>query len=84
MKYLSTAYRSSTTTLMLTALAAVSGCATKDLQGEGYAPTVDISRLERDDSGAPTIIYRRPGAPELGEFNGFIIDPVHVLVGLVG
>ena len=59
-------------------LAGLSACATKTLPVEGYAPTVDISGLQRDDSEAPTIIYRRPGAPGLGEFDRFIIDPVQV------
>lgn len=71
-------YRSSTITLTLTALVFASGCATKRLPVEGYTPTVDISRLERDDSESPTIIYQRPGGPELGEFDRFILDPVKI------
>ena len=72
-------YRSSTITLMLTAFVFASGCATKDLPVvEGYEPIADVSGLERDDSESPTIIYRRPGAPGLGEFDRFIIDPVQI------
>lgn len=71
-------YRASTITLMLMVLVGVSACATKGMTVEGFEPTVDISGLERDDSEAPTIIYLRPGAPELGEFTRFIIDPVKV------
>ena len=65
-------------TITLMALVFASGCATKSLPIEGYTPTVNISGLERDDSESPTIIYRRPGAPELGEFSRFIIDPVQL------
>ena len=71
-------YRIGSITLMLAALVVASGCATKTLPIEGYTPTVDISGLERDDSEAPTIIYRRSGAPGLGEFDRFIIDPVQL------
>ena len=71
-------YRLSTITLMLMALVFASGCATKSLPIEGYTPTVDISGLERDDSEAPTIVYRRSGAPDLGDFDRFIIDPVQL------
>ena len=41
-------------------------------------PTVDISGLELDKSQSPTIVYARPGAPDLGDYNRFIIDPVVV------
>ena len=64
--------------LMLLALVAISACGTTGSLVESYEPTVDISELERDDSEFPTIIYIRPGAPELGEFNRFIIDPVQI------
>ena len=40
--------------------------------------TVDVTGLERDDSAAPTIIYRRPDAPRLNAYNRFIIDPVKI------
>ncbi len=71
-------YKPSTITLILLLMAGVSACATKNITVEGYSPTVDVSGLERDDSEAPSIIYIRPGAPGLGEFNRFIIDPVQV------
>ncbi|MGI9225377.1 MAG: DUF3313 family protein [Woeseiaceae bacterium] len=75
---MNTIYRASTTMLVLMVLASISACATKSVTVEGYETTVDVSGLERDDSEAPNIIYRRPGAPGLGEFNAFIIDPVKV------
>lgn len=65
--------------LVLVVLSGLSACATKAISVEGYEPTVDVSRLERDDSDAPDIIFRRPGAPGLGEFSRFIIDPVQVI-----
>ncbi|MGI9257518.1 MAG: DUF3313 family protein [Gammaproteobacteria bacterium] len=64
--------------LTLMSVIGVSGCATKGLPVEGNVTSVDISGFERDDSDAPTVVYRRPGAPGLGEFNRFIIDPVQV------
>ncbi len=66
--------------MLVVVLASLSACATRDVAvDEGtYRTTVDVSGFERDDSDAPTIIYRRPGAPGLGEFDRFIIDPVLV------
>ncbi len=75
---MNTSYRPSTIALILLLMAGVSACATTNVPVEGYSPTVDVSGLERDDSEAPSIIYTRPGAPGLGEFNRFIIDPVQV------
>ncbi len=63
-------------TLMI--LATVTACGTTGPLVEDYVPTVDVSELERDDSEFPTIIYKRPGARDLGEFDRFIIDPVQV------
>ncbi len=67
-----------TITSVLLLMFMLSACATKNVSVEGYSPTVDVSELERDDSEAPSIIYTRPGAPALGEFRRFIIDPVQV------
>ena len=71
-------YRAGTIAAMLMVLGGISACASKGMTVEGYEPTVDIAGLERDDSEAPTIIYRRPGAPGLDEFTRFIIDPIQV------
>ena len=65
--------------LVLMVLASISACATKSVTVEGYETTVDVSGLEHDKSQSPTIVYRRPGAPGLGEYNRFIIDPVMVI-----
>ena len=58
----------------------LSACASKGMtvDEEQFTTTVNVTGFERDDSEAPTIIYRRPGAPGLGEFDRFIIDPVQV------
>ena len=72
-------YKFSPITLMLMVLVVVTGCAPVTLPVEGYEPTVDISELELDDSEAPTIIYKRPGAPDFDAYNRFIIDPVTVI-----
>ncbi len=71
-------YRTRHLALLAFVAIALAGCTTTQKEVEGYATTVDVSGLQRDDSEAPTIIYRRPGAPALGEFTRFIIDPVQV------
>ncbi|MGI9265564.1 MAG: DUF3313 domain-containing protein [Gammaproteobacteria bacterium] len=38
----------------------------------------DVSGLELDESEAPALVYKRPDAPGLGEFDRFIIDPVQI------
>ena len=73
------AYKVSTITLMLMVLVVISACAPKAIPVQGYEPTVDISGLELDKSQSPTIVYARPGAPGLGDYNRFIIDPVQVI-----
>ena len=40
--------------------------------------TADISGLELDESQVPTLVFKRPGAPSLGTYKRFIIDPVQV------
>ena len=70
-------YKISPIILMLTVLAALTACGPKSLAvKEDHAFSVDISGLELDKSEAPTIVYKRPGAPDLGAYNRFIIDPV--------
>ena len=64
--------------LMMMVLVVITACGPKNIPVQGYAPTVDISGLELDKSQSPTIIYARPGAPGLGDYNRFIIDPVTV------
>ncbi len=75
---MNTIHRAATSLLMLMILFGISACATKGMTVEGYEPTVDVSGLILDDSEAPTIIYRKPGARDLWQFSRFIIDPVQV------
>ena len=69
-------YKVSTITLMLMVLVVFTACAPKGIPVQGYEPTVDLSGLELDKSQSPTIVYARPGAPGLDDYNRFIIDPV--------
>ncbi len=69
-------YKVSTITLMLIVLVVTTACGPKGIPVQGYEPTVDISGLELDKSQSPTIVYARPGAPDLDAYNRFIIDPV--------
>ncbi|MDJ0817468.1 MAG: DUF3313 family protein, partial [Desulfobacterales bacterium] len=72
-------YKVSTITLMLMVLVLISACGPKNIPVQGYEPTVDLSGLEHDKSQGPHIAYMRPGAPGLGDYNRFIIDPVQVI-----
>ena len=72
-------YKISPIILMLTVLAALTACGPKSLAvKEDHAFSVDISGLELDKSEAPGIVYKRPGAPDLGAYNRFIIDPAQI------
>ena len=55
---------------------AACGTATKTI--ENYNPTVSLRGLAQDRSAEPTLVYVRPGAPTLGNYDSFIIDPVRV------
>jgi hypothetical protein len=73
-------YKISPIILMLTVFAALTACGPKSLAvKEDHAFSVDISGLELDKSEAPTIVYKRPGAPDLGAYDRFIIDPVRIV-----
>ncbi len=65
-------------TLTLVAFLAMTGCAPTATMVKDDSILADTSGLELDESEAPAIVYRRPGAPGLGEFDRFIIDPVQV------
>ena len=69
-------YKVSPIALMLMVLVVITACGPKGMPVRGYEPTVDISGLELDKSQSPTIVYARPGAPGLDDYNRFIIDPV--------
>ncbi len=65
-------------TLVLTATLALAACAPKSKTVGSTAVTADVSGLVLDRSQAPTLLYKRPGAPTLADYDRFIIDPVRV------
>ena len=71
-------YRVVLTMLMLAVLVALTACAPKSREVKNYTTLGDISGLELDESQAPALVYKRPGAPTLAAYNRFIIDPVQV------
>ncbi|MGI9301120.1 MAG: DUF3313 family protein [Gammaproteobacteria bacterium] len=64
--------------LILTALVALTACGPKSQTIKDYTAIADISGLELDESEAPTLVYKRPGAPTLAAYDRFIIDPVQL------
>lgn len=68
--------RATAALLVLSLALTACGTATKSL--EGYTPSTSLRGLTQDRSEAPTLVYTRPGAPGLGNYNSFIIDPVRV------
>lgn len=64
--------------IMLTVSLALAACAPKSKTVDSSAVTADVSELVLDESEAPALIYKRPGAPTLADYNRFIIDPVRV------
>ncbi len=64
--------------LLLIVLLALTGCGPTAKMVKDDAIIADISGLELDESQAPALIYRRPGAPTLAAYNRFIIDPVQI------
>ncbi len=60
----------------LTLSLAACGTATKSIQN--YNPSVSLRGLTQDRSAEPTLVYTRTGAPNLGNYDSFIIDPVRV------
>lgn len=73
-----TIFRVQLVMLMSITFVVLSACAPKARVVQDDRVMADITGLELDESEAPTLVYRRPGAPGLGEFNRFIIDPVQV------
>ena len=66
-------------TLMLMLFTVLAACGPKQIAVQDHTFTVDISELEQDMSESPHIVYSRPGAPELGDYNRFIVDPVLII-----
>lgn len=71
-------YRVGFPMLMLTVLVALTGCGPSSKSVDGFSMPKHLSGLELDKSQAPTMVYKRPGAPTLAAYNRFIIDPVTV------
>ncbi|WP_221075849.1 DUF3313 family protein [Agarivorans aestuarii] len=63
---------------LVTVLAA---CSAKPVQVQGYQPVAETDGLVLDHSHAPSVVYVRPGAASLREYDNFIIDPVIVVDG---
>ena len=59
-------------------LVALTACAPTSKTVKGYSIIENTSGLVLDKSQAPTLLYKRPGAPTLAAYNRFIIDPVQV------
>jgi len=64
--------------LMLTVLLSLTACGPTSKRVEGYSMPGHLSGLKLDKSQAPTLIYKRPGAPTLAAYNRFIIDRVQI------
>ncbi|WP_394131887.1 DUF3313 family protein [Shewanella maritima] len=62
--------------LVLGLVGLLAACGAKPVQVQGYDPVADTEGLERDTSEAPGVVLVRPGAPNLNEYERFIIDPV--------
>ena len=71
-------YRVRFAMLILIVLVALTACGPTAKLVKDDAIMADISGLELDESQAPALIYRRPGAPTLAAYNRFIIDPVQI------
>lgn len=64
--------------LMLTVLIVFTACGPTSQTIKGSTINADISGLELDKSQEPTLVFKRPGAPTLKDYDRFIIDPVTV------
>ncbi len=60
------------------AMLGLSACGSSSKQVERHALTTNISGLVHDKSVEPTILYKRPNAPDLSSYNSFIVDPVRI------
>ena len=59
-------------------LVALTACGPTSQTIKGATINADIAGLEQDKSQEPTLVFKRPGAPTLKDYNRFIIDPVTV------
>lgn len=63
---------------VLTVVLAVAACGPTGQSLTKQSVKADITGLVLDRSQAPTLVYKRPGAPTFASYNRFIIDPVRV------
>ena len=56
----------------------ISGCAQVSKDVSQSQIKSNIEGLELDESHKPTLVYIRPGAPTLANYNRFIIDPISI------
>ena len=64
--------------LMVIFLFTITACGPMDKAVKNYQMIGDLSGLKLDESQAPTLVYKRPGAPSLAAYKRFIVDPVQV------
>ena len=65
-------------TVALSIFLTLTGCAPKAQTVRDDSILADVSGLELDESQAPAMIYVRPGARGLEEYNRFIIDLIDI------
>ena len=75
---MSIVYRAGSSMLLLILLTSLNACGPSSKSIDGYSMPKHLSGLELDKSEAPTLVYKRPGAPTLAAYNRFIIDPVTI------
>ena len=78
MNFMSCFYRTGVAMLVLTVMVTLTACGPTSQTIKGATINADISGLELDKSQEPTLVFKRPGAPTLKDYNRFIIDPVTV------
>ena len=64
--------------LSMAIILSVAACGPTGKKVTNHAFTANLDGLVLDKSHAPTLVYKRPGAPTLAAYNRFIIDPVWV------
>lgn len=68
----------SRTLLFAAMLVSITACGPSGKKVSNHAFTSNLAGLTLDQSQAPTLVYKRPGAPTLAAYKRFIIDPVRV------
>lgn len=64
--------------LFSAAVISVAACGPTGKKVTDHSFTSNLDGLVLDKSQAPTLVYKRPGAPTLASYRRFIIDPVRV------